>query len=490
MKERKRRQKQQCRTKLIQTIMIGILLCGCSAQPVSEIPVSSQSPTPEQPRPSQTPVTVSDKETLLRQFLDKKGLLKNMNSISYELSHDYQFEMTDTAWNFTDSHSGFDILVDLIKSEIVFTFPDVAVEYKKKDRIVRTAVFSAQLTMPLESSGFSWNSEIVTEDHQRYVVQFDPKTLEIQDAEPGSKTLGQKMNFAPSLYGQCLSFFKRYWNHSITQRMTIKAIAVTAKKIERGMDPDNITVRIDAPLENSVDVLEPGAITPDIALEVEMNFNDQDSISLKNANRFQKTLYLFTAMDRGFDNPALIDWEALAPILMSVSPKYGCDVKCCRNADGQIRFADFAIREGYGALVTQPDMNQAAKVLTGQDYVYDDYDNRKLSSGVVYSQSVNSYVCFSRDGDWMPSNPGVMVLNEVKADNRITVDFVTYVPKWDHDKIFVEGVPVNLDQEDDNANLKIIQTVKNNLDRMQHWTAELEDTGDEHFYRLLWAVRY
>lgn len=64
----------------------------------------------------------------------------------------------------------------------------------------------------------------MTEDDQRFVIQFDPKTAEIQDGEAGSETLGQKMNFAPSLYGQCLSFFKRYWNQSIDQRMIIKAI--------------------------------------------------------------------------------------------------------------------------------------------------------------------------------------------------------------------------------------------------------------------------
>ena len=80
-------------------------------------------------------------------------------------------------------------------------------------------------------------------------------------------------------------------------------------------------------------------------------------------------MYLFTAMDQGFDDPSAINWEALAPTLMSAIPKYGCDGRYCLNAEGQVRFADYAIREGYGSLVTQPDMNKAAKVLSGQDYV-------------------------------------------------------------------------------------------------------------------------
>ena len=124
-----------------------------------------------------------------------------------------------------------------------------------------------------------------------------------------------------------------------------------------------------------------------------------------------------------------------------------------------------------------------------RDYVYDDYDNRKFSSGVVYSQSVNSYIAYSREGDWLAASPGVMVLDQKQSDNRITVDFVTYVPRWE-DKLIVEGIPVENDNGQWNANPKVIQTMKDNLDRMPHWTAELEDTGDDQFYRLLWAVRY
>ena len=297
------------------------------------------------------------------------------------------------------------------------------------------------------------------------------------------------MNFAPSLYGQCLSYFKRYWNQSLTQRTLIQQMVAVAAEIKPGMNLNELAENFAILYDQHVDILEPGAITPDITLEVEMNFNDKDTLYLKDTTKLEKTLYLFTAMDQGFDDPSAIDWEALAPTLMSAIPDYGCDGRYCRNAEGQVRFADFAIREGYGSLVTQPDMNKAAKVLSGQDYVYDDYDNRKLSSGVVYSQSVNSYVAYSREGDWLPASPGVIVLDQKQSDNRITVDFVTYVPHWDN-KLIVEGIPIEAENGLNNANQKIIQTVKDNLDRMPHWTAELEDTGDDQFYHLLWAVRY
>ena len=343
--------------------------------------------------------------------------------------------------------------------------------------------------MMLDNSSFTWNSEVVTEDHQRFAIQFDPDTIEIQDAEPGSKTLGEKMNFAPSLYGQCLSFFKRYWNQSIEQHHLIKQMLKAADEIQSGINPEELTVNIESLYQQHISELEPGAITPDITLEVEMNFNNSDTLYLPETDKLQKTLYLFTAMKQGFDDPSMIDWETLAPLVMSTLPKYGCDVRYCKNAEGQVRFADFAIREGYGSLVTQPQMNQAAKALTGQDFIYDDYDNRKLSSGVVYSQSVNSYVAFAREGDWLAASPGVIVLQQKKADNRITVDFVTYVPKWD-DTLIVEGIPIEDYDGYSNANRKIIQTVNDNLDHMPHWTAELEDTGDDQFYRLLWAVRY
>ena len=439
--------------------------------------------------PSLVPTPTANEETLLRQFLNDKGVMDRLNAAWYDFSHQYELDITEAAWVFTDTLGQGDIVVNLINSEITFGFPDVTIEYKKKDRVIKTAVFSAQLMMNLESSDSVWQSEIVTEDHQRFLIQFDPQTLEIQDAELNSKTLGKKMNFAPSLYGQCLSYFKRYWNQSLTQRTLIQQMVAVAAEIKPGMNLNELAENFAILYDQHVDILEPGALTPDITLEVEMNFNDKDTLYLKDTTKLEKTLYLFTAMDQGFDDPSAIDWEALAPTLMSAIPDYGCDGRYCRNAEGQVRFADFAIREGYGSLVTQPDMNKAAKVLSGQDYVYDDYDNRKLSSGVVYSQSVNSYVAYSREGDWLPASPGVIVLDQKQSDNRITVDFVTYVPHWDN-KLIVEGIPIEAENGLNNANQKIIQTVKDNLDRMPHWTAELEDTGDDQFYHLLWAVRY
>lgn len=311
--------------------------------------------------PTLVPTPMPDMETLLPQLLKDRGLIQALNSTIYEFSHEYELVIHDKEWVFTDAKGKGNIIVNLTDSEVTFAFSDVTLEYKKKDRIVKTAVFSAELTMALEGSESSWNAEIVTEDDQRFVIQFDPETAEIQDGEAGSETLGQKMNFAPSLYGQCLSFFKRYWNQSIDQRMIIKAMVVTATKLERGIDPDNITIRVDKTPENQVNVLEPNGVTPEITLEVEMNFNDKDTIYLKNTSKLEKTLYLFTAMDQGFDDPSAIDWEALAPTLMSAIPKYGCDGRYCLNAEGQVRFAGYAIREGYGSLVTQPDHEQGGK---------------------------------------------------------------------------------------------------------------------------------
>ena len=133
-------------------------------------------------------------------------------------------------------------------------------------------------------------------------------------------------------------------------------------------------------ISKDISELEPGSDNAGYHAEVEMNFNNSDSLYLPETDKLQKTLYLFTAMKQGFDDPSMIDWEALAPLVMSTLPKYGHDVRYRMNAEGQVRFADFAIREGYGSLVTQPQMNQAAKTLTGQDFIYDDYDNRKLQA--------------------------------------------------------------------------------------------------------------
>ena len=454
--------------------ILAILLCGCSAQE-----------GPELPQPSIVPTSTPSPETNEKEDSSKPRWLRDMDTALYEFSHDYQLEMTDSAWVFTDDLKHGDIVVNLINEEITFDFPDVTIEYKKKDRVMKTAVFSAQLNMRLDGSDFSWQSAVDTEDRQHYPIQFDPKKIEIQDGESGSSTKGQKMNFSPSLYGQCLSYMKRYWNQSVVQQALIEQ-AVKASQSHTNSNAG--TVNVERPLDKMVNILEPGSITPDITLEVEMNFNEITDISLSEANKLQRTLYLFTVMKRGFDDPSKIDWEALAPSLMSMIPNYGCDGKYCKDREGQVRFADFAIPEGYGALATQPEMNRAAKVLTGQDFVYDDYENRKLSSGAVYSQSANSYITYSREGDWMPASPGIMILDQTKKDNRITVDFVAYRVEWKDNELFVEGVKV-AEVKGNNANPQIVQTVKENLDRLPHWTAELEDTGDEHFYRLIRASR-
>lgn len=70
---------------------------------------------------------------------------------------------------------------------------------------------------------------------------------------------------------------------------------------------------------------------------------------------------------------------------------------------------------------------------------------------------MNSYIAYSREGDWLAASPGVMVLDQKQSDNRITVDFVTYVPRWE-DKLIVEGIPVENDNGQWNANPKVIQT--------------------------------
>ena len=142
--------------------------------------------------PSVVPTPMPDMETLLPKLLKDRGLIQALNSTIYEFSHEYELVIHDKEWTFTDAKGKGNIIVNLTDSEITFIFPDVTLEYKKKDRIVKTAVFSAELTMALEGSESSWNAEILTEDDQRFVIQFDPKTAEIQDGEAGSETLGQK----------------------------------------------------------------------------------------------------------------------------------------------------------------------------------------------------------------------------------------------------------------------------------------------------------
>lgn len=121
--------------------------------------------------------------------------MDRLNAAWYDFSHQYELDITEAAWVFTDTLGQGDIVVNLINSEITFGFPDVTIEYKKKDRVIKTAVFSAQLMMNLKSSDSVWQSEIVTEDHQRFLIQFDPQTLELQDAELNSKTLWEKNEF-------------------------------------------------------------------------------------------------------------------------------------------------------------------------------------------------------------------------------------------------------------------------------------------------------
>ncbi len=112
----------------------------------------------------------------------------------------------------------------------------------------------------------------------------------------------------------------------------------------------------------------------------------------------------------------MIDWEALAPLVMSTLPWLMFDTAECRRSG-----AVCGLRDPRGIrFVGHP----AADESGGEDadrpgfFIYDDYDNRKLQAGVVYSQSVNSYVAFAREGDWLAASPGVIVLQQKKADNR------------------------------------------------------------------------
>ena len=175
-RERKQREKQRWWTKILTVGLIGTFLCGCAAQSAQEGPAPSPTSTTDVPMPTLVPTPIPDMETLLPQLLKDRGLIQALNSTIYEFSHEYELVIHDKEWVFTDANGKGNIIVNLTDSEITFAFSDVTLEYKKKDRIVKTAVFSAELTMALEGSESSWNAEIVTEDDQHFVIQLDPKT--------------------------------------------------------------------------------------------------------------------------------------------------------------------------------------------------------------------------------------------------------------------------------------------------------------------------
>lgn len=84
-------------------------------------------------------------ETLLPKLLKDRGLIQALNSTIYEFSHEYELVIHDKEWTFTDAKGKGNIIVNLTDSEITFIFPDVTLEYKKKDRIVKTAVSPLKL---------------------------------------------------------------------------------------------------------------------------------------------------------------------------------------------------------------------------------------------------------------------------------------------------------------------------------------------------------
>ena len=150
-----REKKSKAKRRWIKTLtagMLGILLCGCGVQPRQEGPAPSSTSAADVPMPSVVPTPMPDMETLLPKLLKDRGLIQALNSTIYEFSHEYELVIHDKEWTFTDAKGKGNIIVNLTDSEITFIFPDVTLEYKKKDRIVKTAVFSAELTMALEGS--------------------------------------------------------------------------------------------------------------------------------------------------------------------------------------------------------------------------------------------------------------------------------------------------------------------------------------------------
>lgn len=93
--------------------ILAVLLCGCSVQE-----------GPELPQPSIVPTSTPSPETNEKEDSSKPRWLRDMDTALYEFSHDYQLEMTDSAWVFTDDLKQGDIVVNLINEEITFDFPD------------------------------------------------------------------------------------------------------------------------------------------------------------------------------------------------------------------------------------------------------------------------------------------------------------------------------------------------------------------------------
>lgn len=72
--------------------------------------------------PSLVPTPTANEETLLRQFLNDKGVMDRLNAAWYDFSHQYELDITEAAWVFTDTLGQGDIVVNLINSEITFVF--------------------------------------------------------------------------------------------------------------------------------------------------------------------------------------------------------------------------------------------------------------------------------------------------------------------------------------------------------------------------------
>ncbi len=204
-------------------------------------------------------------------------------------------------------------------------------------------------------------------------------------------------------------------------------------------------------------------------------------------DRLQRTLAIIPSITNGFSSAEEIDWASLMTRIIEITPtEYDCEVMYCYDEEGNSLILDYKNLEGYSSISYPETLNETVSRLGGKENAFSIRQSGLLENGVYADSRTQQYLYSSPDGEWMPINSGVVVLDQKKDGDRLTLTIVKYQPQWNQSDIFVEGHLIgNVNQDRSLNNQTIIDYVYDHLDEFPHWQLVLKDNGDDRFYQLI-----
>lgn len=455
--------------RIISFLVAAFMLCGCSE--VSAPAVTSN--------PTLAPI-----ELTLENWTEQKNYLEVLNSIRLEgCNQGYTIDENEYGAKIRCSP---EIIIDCLYDDsypILFYAYGNYIDYFKND-VRKQATLNIGLTFDKKGNPI-WSGNLITQEQIDYPITFDMEKGLLLDNEEFSSTRGQPMKFVDNLNTKIINVFIRMWNQADLQRQLLEEWRHQRELIVSGVNPQAV---LDAK-EFVFDLSR--QLTPLLDNEnycaytryFNMNVNREQIFSSKEAESLQRTLYVLLNVDYEINSPEELDLDSLLIPIIDITE---INSFFTSNEPSDSSIPQYIYYIGYPAIIYEDTINQTVYELTGKKDVFKAVETKRLESGIFVDRDLQGFIFGTPDGEWIPVNSGVILLDQNKEGNQLRLTLIKYKPTKIYEKVYVEGEYIaDINQVYGEINDLILDNVYSRLDEFQKWEVVLQDNGEDQLYQLI-----